>query len=319
MRICIFGAGAVGGHIAAKLAASGNEVSVVARGAHLQAVQRNGLKLLHGDETILGRVRASESAAELGPQDCVIVALKANMLGAFAEQAAPLLGRETPVVFAQNGVPWWYAFGLKAGRPKPPDLSALDPGGKLQAAVAPERIIGAVVYSANEVVEPGVIRNFVPGRNMLVVEILESSGMSSPAAADIRQSVWSKLTQNLGNSTLCLLTEATVGAVRADPALSKLLGRMGDEARVIMRAHGIPTEGAVERPGGGQSPGLIGHKPSMLQDYERGRPMEIEAQLMAPLAFGRAAGVAIPTLDALIPLATFKAAAKGLYAMNFLH
>jgi 2-dehydropantoate 2-reductase len=295
MRICIFGAGAVGGHIAAKLAASGNEVSVVARGPHLQAVQRNGLKLLHGDETILGR--------------------------------------ETSVVFAQNGIPWWYAYGLSAARHSPPDLSALDPAGKLRDAVAPERIIGAVVYSANEVIEPGVIRNFVPGRNMLVVgEVddraserikqlrlaLEKSGMSSPPAADIRQSVWSKLTQNLGNSTLCLLTEATVGAVRADPALSKLLGRMGEEARVIMQAHGIPTEGAVERPGGGQSSGLIGHKPSMLQDYERDRPMEIEAQLMAPLAFGRAAGVASPTLEALIPLATFKAAAKGLYAMNFL-
>src|SRR5256712_14129735 len=219
MRICVFGAGAVGGHIAAKLAASGNEVSVVARGAHLQAVQRNGLKLLHGDETILGRVRASERPAELGPQDCVIVALKANMLGAFAEQAAPLLGRETSVVFAQNGVPWWYALGLKAGRPRPPNLSALDPEGKLQAAVAPERIIGAAAYSATAVIEPGVIRNFVPGRNMLVVggpddscsrraeqlrNTLEKSGMSSPPAADIRQSVWSKLTQHLGNSTLCL-------------------------------------------------------------------------------------------------------------------
>src|SRR5437870_13300825 len=148
MRICIFGAGAVGGHVAAELAAAGNEVAVVARGAHLQAVQRDGLKLLRGDETILGRVRASEHPAELGPQGCVIVALKANMLGAFAEQAAPILGRETSVVFAQNGVPWWYAFGLKAGRPKPPDLSALDPEGKLRAAVSPERIIGAVVYSA---------------------------------------------------------------------------------------------------------------------------------------------------------------------------
>src|SRR5256712_2250151 len=213
MRICVFGAGAVGGHIAAKLAASGNEVSVVARGAHLQAVQRNGLKLLHGDETILGRVRASERPAELGPQDCVIVALKANLLGAFAEQAAPLLGRETSVVFAQNGVPWWYALGLKAGRPKPPDLSALDPGGKLQAAVAPERIIGAVVYSANEVVEPGVIRNFVPGRNMLVVcqpndsvsrrvekmrNTPENSCPAPPPPPAIPPSVWSKLTQNLG-------------------------------------------------------------------------------------------------------------------------
>src|SRR5438046_8640996 len=166
MRIGVVGAGAVGGHIAAKLAASGTEVSVVARGPHLQAVQRNGLKLLHGEETILGRVRASESAAGLGPQDCVIVALKANMLGAFAEQAAPLLGRETPVVVAQNGVRRWYACGLKADRPTPPDLSALDPGGKLQAAVAPERIIGAVIYSENEVIETGVLGKFDPDMNM---------------------------------------------------------------------------------------------------------------------------------------------------------
>src|ERR1700694_53955 len=334
MKICVFGAGAVGGHIAAKLAASGNDVSVVARGPHLQAVQRSGLKLLHGDETILGRVRASERAAELGPQDCVIVTLKANMLGTFAEQAAPLLGAETSVVFAQNGIPWWYAVGLAARRPKPPDLSSLDPGGKLKGAIAPERIIGAVVYSANEVVEPGVIRNFVPGSNMLVVgepndssterigqlrNTLEKSGISSPPAPDIRQSVWSKLTQNLGNSTLCLLSESNVGTVRSDPALSSLLARMREEARSIMQAHGVPAEGAVERPGGGQSPGRDAHKPSMLQDYEKGRPMEIEAQLMAPLAFGRAGGVATPTLDALIPLAAFKAAAKGLYTMNFLH
>src|SRR5204863_4456628 len=147
----------------------GNEVSGIARGEHLQAMRERGLTRLPGQQTIRRTVRASERPAELGPEDCVIVALKANMLGAFAEQAAPLLGRETSVVFAQNGVPWWYAFGLKADRPKPPDLSALDPGGQLQAAVAPERIIGAVVYSANEVIEPGVIRNVVPGRHMLVV------------------------------------------------------------------------------------------------------------------------------------------------------
>jgi 2-dehydropantoate 2-reductase len=334
MKICVFGAGAVGGHIAAKLAASGNDVSVVARGPHLQAVQRNGLKLLHGDETILGRVRAAERAAELGPQDCVIVTLKANMLDRFAEQAAPLLGADTSVVFAQNGIPWWYPVGLAARGPRPPDLSSLDPGGKLKRAIAAERIIGAAVYSANAVVEPGVIRNFVPGRNMLVVgepddssserigqlrKTLERSGISSPPSPDIRQSVWTKLTQNLGNSTLCVLTEATVGAVRGDQALSKLLERMVEEARAIMQAHGIPAEGAVERPGGGQSSGMIAHKPSMLQDYEKGRPMEIEAQLMAPLAFGRAGGVATPTLDALIPVAAFKAAAKGLYTMHFLH
>src|SRR5690348_11545762 len=145
MKICIFGAGAVGGHIAAKLAVSGHEVSVVARGAHLEAMRSRGLKLLHGKQTILGKVRAASSANELGLQETVLVTVKANMLEVFAQQAAPLLGKDTAVVFIQNGIPWWYEGA-------PDDL---DPGSKLRKSIDPERVVGGVAYSSNEVIEPG--------------------------------------------------------------------------------------------------------------------------------------------------------------------
>jgi 2-dehydropantoate 2-reductase len=314
MRICVFGAGAVGGHIAARLAASGHEVSVVARGAHLEAMRSRGVKLLHGDEAICGAVRTDD----IGVQDAVFVALKANALGSFAAAAAPLLGRDTAVVFAQNGIPWWYAE----------DMESLDPGRKLKQAIPRSNVVGGVVYSANEVIEPGVIRNFVPNNNMLVIgdadnrnpprvrqlrQALEQAGMSSPQPEDIRHAVWAKLAQNVGNSSLCLLTQASVSAVLGDPDLRRLSERMKAETSAIARAHGIDIARAPHRPSGGQASGAVGHKPSMLQDYERARPMEIEAQLLAPLAFGRAAGVATPTLDMVIPLAAHKAACKGLY------
>ena len=320
MKVCVFGAGAVGGHIAAKLAARGHDVSVVARGAHLEAMRERGITLLHGDEKIHGRVRTSEP----GLQDFVFVTLKANALGAFAEAAPRLVGKDTGVVFAQNGIPWWYGIGLSAGRPRPPDLRDMG----LKSMLGKEQIIGGVVYSANEVVEPGVIKNNVPGNNMLVVgqaddsdsskirelrSLLSESDLYSPPAPDIRKSVWSKLVQNLSTAALCTLTGATVKQVREDAGLGAIAKNLGLEAKSIARAHGVDPEGAPTRPGGGQSSGAIAHKPSMLQDYERGRPMEIDALLAAPLEFARAAGAAAPTLEAIVALVVFKAAAKGLY------
>ena len=328
MRICIFGAGAVGGHFAAKLAASGHDVSVVARGAHLEAMRNNGITLVHGNETIRGRVRAVASASELGLQDFVFVTLKANLLGAFAEQAAAIVGADTGVVFAQNGIPWWYEIGLAASRPRPPDLSRLDKNKKLARAIPSKNIIGGVVYSANEVREPGVIVNNVPGNNMLVVgqaddsdspaigalrSILDQADLYSPPTSDIRQVVWAKLVQNLSTAALCTLAGATVKEVREDPSLGELSKRLAAEARAIALAHGIDAAKAPQRPGGGQSSGAISHKPSLLQDYERGRPMEIDALLIAALEFARAAKVPAPALETVVPLVVFKAAAKGLY------
>jgi 2-dehydropantoate 2-reductase len=317
MKLCVFGAGAVGGHIAAKLAAAGNDVSVIARGAHLEAMRSRGIRLLHGEQTIVGRVRTAERSEQLGKQDAVFVTLKANLLPAFAEQCAPLLGRETAVVFVQNGIPWWYDERL----------TRLDPDGALASAVARERIIGGVAYSANEIIEPGVIENHVPGNNMIVIgrpdredtspvqqlrKTLADADLSSPPLADIRQSIWSKLAQNLWTSTLCTLTGTTVREVQKHAALVAMAQQAQQEASAIARALGVAIEQAPKRPSGQSSSGAA-HKPSMLQDYERGRPMEIEAQLVAPLELGRMEKIHTPTLDILVPLVAAKAAAKDLY------
>jgi 2-dehydropantoate 2-reductase len=297
---------------------------VVARGAHLEAMRANGITLLHGADTIRGRVRTSDP----GLQDYVFVTLKANALDAFADAARQLVGEETAVVFAQNGIPWWYGVGLSKDRAEPPDLGTLDPGSRLRNVLQKNQIIGCVVYSANEVRERGVIVNNVPGNNMLVLgqaddsdsekvltlrKILTDADLYSPPTQDIRTSVWAKLVQNLSTAALCTLLGATVKEVRGDTALAELSRRLAAEARAIAAAHGVDPERAPTRPSGGQSSGAISHKPSMLQDYERGRPMEIEALLVAPLAFARVAGVAAPTLEAVVPLVVFKAAAKGLY------
>src|SRR6266436_10039757 len=169
MRICIFGAGAVGSHFAVKLALTGHEVSCVMRGPHLEAVKASGLTLRVGDASFNAKVRASDDPATFGAQDLVISTLKATGVGSLASGLGPLLGEDTPVVFAQNGIPWWYDIGLPADHPPPPDLGFLDPGGGLRAAVPRERIIGGVVFSSNEVVAPGVVANLSPDRNRLLV------------------------------------------------------------------------------------------------------------------------------------------------------
>jgi len=328
LRICIFGAGAVGGHLAARLAGAGHDVSVLARGAHLEAMTSRGIELRSGDDVVRARVRGSDRASALGAQDLVFVTLKANLLPLLAAHAAPLLAADTPVVFVQNGIPWWYAQGLGKDRPTPPELSKLDPGAALAKAIAPERVIGAVVFSANHVEAPGVIQNSTPGRNMLTVgepddrqtdriqalrQTIAAARMHSPENADIRQSLWSKLVLNLGSSTLCVLTGLGVGELMSDPVLAAIRTRISAEGFAIAAAHGIAVEGAPKRPGG-QTPGIVGHKPSMLQDYERGRPMEVESQIMTPLAFARAAGLEVPSFELAATLAARMAAEKGLYS-----
>ena len=328
MRICIFGAGAVGGHIAAKLAAAGHDVSAVARGANLAALKAGGIALREGARTFAARVRASENAADLGAQDVVFVTTKATALAALAEAAPLLSDANTAFVFVQNGIPWWYAQGLSLSRPRPPDLSRLDPGGKLARALAPGRVIGGVVYSSNNVAAPGTIDNISEGRNMLVIgetddrqtpriaalrALLSAAGLHSPQAADLRQSVWDKLLINFG-STLCVPIGETISALVDDPALRAARERLFAEGRAIARAHGVSLADVPKRPGGQQTSGSTRHKPSMLQDYELGRPMEVEAMLTMPCAFARAAGVEAPALEQLAAVTARLAARKGLYS-----
>lgn len=328
-RLCVFGVGAIGGHLAARLAAAGHEVAAVARGPQLEALRERGIALRQGARSFAGRVRASSVPSDLGPQDVVFVTTKATSLAAFASAAAPLLHAHSAVVFVQNGIPWWYALGLDAARPRPPDLARLDPGGALAGAVAPGQVVGGIAYTANTVVAPGVIENGSVESNMIVIgevddrptpriaalrALLESVGIRSPAAPDVRAAVWDKVVSNFGAS-LCVPTGATVGELFADERLLAARARLLAEGRAVAAAHGIRLELAPPRPGGPQAvSGAARHKPSMLQDLEAGRPMEVEAILATPCAFARAAGVEAPALEQLVAVVARLAAARGLYA-----
>lgn len=322
MRICIFGAGAVGSHLAVRLALAGNNVSCVMRGPHLAAVKANGLTLRVGDAEFKAGVNASDDPATLGPQDFVISTLKATGVAALATGVKPLLHEETAVVFAQNGIPWWYDIGLPNDHPNTPDLGFLDPGGALRAAIPKERIIGGVIFSSNEVVAPGVVANLSPERNMLLAgecddregerivrlrSVLETAQLASAAVAQIRETIWSKLLTNMSMSVLCLLTGQTARGVRDDPSLADVIPHMLDEANAIAQSY-CPGVKRVTRSGPAPN-----HKPSILQDYELGRVMEIDTLVRAPAAFARAAGLSTPMLDFQAALAIRMARERGLY------
>lgn len=327
MRICVFGAGAVGGHLATKLAAAGHEVSVVARGANLAAIQRNGLTLQIGTRQIVGRVKASDRPGDLGEQDIVISTLKAPGLASLAESIAPLLGKTTGIVFAQNGIPWWYPLGLAPSRPKPPDLARLDPGGALARAIASERVMGGIIHSSNEMIAPGIVSNDFPHKATLVIgeaddrpspriaglrEAFEQADIQSPPVSDIRKAVWTKVLVNMSVSTLCLLTGQKATVIAHDDALGEVFLRTYREAVAIATAHGIDFSGDGLAPEKTRA-NLPDHMPSIRQDYDLGRLMEIDAILLAPQSFARAAGVPTPSFDVIAAVAARLAIAKGLY------
>ena len=323
MRICIFGAGAVGSHFAVRLMLAGHDVSCVMRGPHLEAVRTKGLTLRVGEAEFTARVKASDDPAALGPQDLVISTLKATSLESLVAGLPPLLNDDTAVVFAQNGIPWWYDIGLSPDHPDVPDLGFLDAGGRLRSLVSPERIIGGVIFSSNEVVAPGIVANLSPDRNMLQVgecddrasarierlrALLNEASIQSQPIHRIRETIWSKLLTNMSMSVLCLLTGQTARAVRDDSALRDVVPRLLDEANSVAQRY-IPDVRRLTRSGPAPD-----HKPSILQDYELGRAMEIDVLVKAPAAFARAAGLSTPMLDLMAALAVQKAHDKGLYA-----
>ena len=248
--------------------------------------------------------------------------MKATGLPSLAAGIQPLLGDDTAVVFAQNGIPWWYDIGLSAKHRPVPDLAFLDPGGRLRAAIPKERIVGGVVFSSNEIIVPGVAANLSPERNRLLIgecddrpsariarlrAVLNEAAIESPGLTEIRETIWSKLLTNMSMSVLCLLTGQTARAVRDDPALADVVPRLLDEANSVAQSC-FPEVKRVTRTGPAPD-----HKPSILQDYELGRAMEIDVLVRAPAAFARAAGLSTPMLDLMAALAIRQARDKGLY------
>jgi 2-dehydropantoate 2-reductase len=325
VRICVFGAGAIGGHLAGRLARGGAEVSVVARGAHLAAIRADGLVVQAPDATFTSRVAATDDPAGLGVQDAVIVTVKAPALPSVAAAIAPLLGPETPVVFVMNGIPWWY-FDQLGGALEGTRMASLDPGEAVRTAVGPERSIGGVVYSACTVVAPGVVE-VENSRNRLVLgEIdgrvserieaiaapLRAGGFAIDITPDIRTAVWAKLMMNMSGGPISVLTQSSPGRNLVEPAVEAAVRLVYAEGLAIARALGCDPVVDVEAAIAGSK--RMAHKPSILQDLELGRPMEIPTIFDAPLELARLVGVATPTLDLLVALARLRARAAGLYA-----
>jgi 2-dehydropantoate 2-reductase len=325
VKICVFGAGAIGGYLAVELALAGHEVSVVARGAHLEAIRVRGLRLRIGGGEKTVRVPASDDAAEFGQQDFVLCALKAHQAYEAADRFAPLLGPKTAVVTAMNGIPWWYFYKEGSAR-EGHLLQSVDPGGRQWKWIGPERAIGCVVDPACEVVEPGVVAHrefnrFTLGepdgtRSQRVARLsqaLIAAGFDAPVRDSIRWNVWLKLWGNVCFNPISALTGATLDRIASEPGLRRLCTLAMHEARAVSEALGIRIEERMIERRLDAAGKVVGHKMSMLQDLERGRSMEIDALVTAVQEIGRLAGVPTPTIDTLLVLVQERAERAGLY------
>ncbi|MDR3534127.1 MAG: 2-dehydropantoate 2-reductase [Rhodopila sp.] len=324
MKICIYGAGAIGGHLAVRLHRAGADVSVVARGAHLAAIQANGLRVHAVDGEHHAPVRASADPRELGPQDAVFVTVKAPALPAVAASIGPLLGPDTPVAFVMNGIPWWY-FDHLPGPHEGKSLPRIDPDDALRRALGPGRAIGGVVYSASAVTAPGVVEVEQPKSRVILGEpdgtlsdrvltlagLIAKGGISGEATPAIRTEIWNKLISNLAGGTLAVLTGCAPKGIYVEPAAEHAALRVMHEATAIAQALGAdPTTNHAQRIGNQRS---MDHKPSILQDLELGRPMEIDGLFDAPLVLAHLAGVEAPTLELLVALCKLRGRSAGLY------
>ena len=310
MRICVVGAGAIGGLLAARLAQSGHEVSVIARGAHLEAIKRDGLTLIGEDGSkIQTHPKASQNMPDLGPQDVVVLGMKAHQIAAIVADLPALYHANTLVLTAQNGIPWWYF--LKHGGPHDGlILSSVDPGGMITKGIDPNRLIGSVVYPAGEIVAPGIIRH-IEGNRFSLSEIdnqasdrvsnlsmvLRDAGFKAPVSSDIRGEIWTKLWGNLAFNPISALTHATLAHMCAFEPTHSLATNMMREAQNIGESLGVRFRISIEKRIAGAA--AVGeHKTSMLQDVEAGRALELAALMGAVLELGQITGVATPHIAA---------------------
>ncbi len=331
MRICIYGLGAVGGFIGARLAAHGQQVSAIARGDTLAAVARDGLTLLEAPaapaappaRTVVP-VRAVDDPAQLGPQDLVVVSVKTTGLTEVARRIAPLLGPDTVVLSAMNGVPWWFFDGLD-GALAAREWPAIDPGRAIAAAIPATRVLGCVVHFACAVERPGVVRH-AQGRRLIVGEpaggdserarrvaaLLADAGFETEVSQRIQQDVWFKLWGNMTMNPVSAITGATCDRILDDPLVCDFVSAAMREASVIGERIGLPI--AISPEQRHQVTRRLGaFKTSMLQDVEAGKPVELDALVAIVGEIGRAIGVATPNIDALYGLARLHARTRGLY------
>jgi len=324
MKVCVFGSGAIGGYVAASLARAGQcDVTAIARGRQLAAMKNAGLTVQVTGQTWQTPISCTDTAGELGPQDVVIVALKAPTISDAADQLKALIGPQTTLVFLMNGIPWWYYY--RHGGPQDDKrIARLDPDGRIWDLIGPQRVLGGVVYCSATVRSPGVISldyadvRFELGepngtesaRLKTVVELIAAAG-GSVQTRNIRQRIWAKLVLNIATGPSAVLSQSALRDVFAQSGMRAEIEAMLKEALAIAQAAGHPVELDIDA--AIAKIAKSNHKPSILQDLEAGRAMEIDGLYGIPLEIGQACGVATPRLDLLVTLAKARAKAAGLY------
>jgi 2-dehydropantoate 2-reductase len=305
MRIAIVGAGAIGTYIGAQLAASGQEVALIARGAHLLAMQEGGVRVRSADGELTAHPFATEDPAEIGPVDVVFLTLKAQSLPGIAPRLAPLLRPETPVIAGQNGIPWWY-FEKHGGPLEGTHLESVDPGGLLSMSIPIERVVGSVIYFSTVIEKPGVILH-VEGNRVALGEpdgspsercktisgALRQAGLKCPVRTHIRHDLWVKLVGNLALNPVSALTGATLEEMTHDAKTQEVIRAIMEEGSAVARAAGVELEIGIERRLQGAA--RVGaHKTSMLQDLEQGKPLELDCIVGAVIELADMLGVPVP-------------------------
>ena len=324
MKACIYGAGAIGGWIGAQLAAAGCELSAVARGATLDALRANGLKLQLKDKMVSAQLRSSDKPAELGVQELVVIAVKAPALAGVARQIAPLLGPDTVVLTAMNGVPWWFFHGF-GGDFAGTQLASIDADGSIGASIPARRVLGCVVHAAASVAEPGVVKHAFGNRLILgepdgsdservraLAALLVKAGFDATVSRSIQTDIWYKLWGNMTMNPLSAITGATLDKMLDDALVNRFCLSVMAEAKRIGAKIGIAFEQTGEdRNAITRKLGAV--KTSMLQDVEAGRPVELDALVSVVREIGQKVGEPTPNIDALLGLARLHAQMRGLY------
>jgi 2-dehydropantoate 2-reductase len=325
MKVCIYGAGAIGGWMGVRLAQAGCTLDAVARGATLETLKKNGLTLASGESRVSVPVRASADPTELGIQELVVIAVKAPALLGVAQQIAPLLGPETIVLTAMNGVPWWFLQGGFGGDAAGAELQSVDPGGRIGQAIPARHVIGGVVHASCSLDAPGVVRHHF-GNGLIVGEpsgeatarvealhaLLVRAGIEARLSRQIQKDVWYKLWGNMTVNPISALTMATTDKILDDELVRGFVSAIMLEAKAIGERIGIPIADSPEDRHA-VTRRLGAFKTSMLQDVEAGRPVELDALVSAVRELGQMAGVATPFTDALLGLARLRARELGLY------
>ena len=320
MKICIVGAGAIGGMLGVKLALTGHDVTLILRGANLEAVRQNGLTLVeeNGNELVANPIKATSSIAEAGVQDVVILAVKAHQVAAVAAELPHLMHSTTRVVTMQNGIPWWYFYKL-AGNYTGMPVRAVDPDGVIAGHIPIDSVIGSVVYPASEVIRPGVIKVIEGNRFSLgeidgsdtpsiraISDAFKGAGFKAPVSADIRSEIWLKVWGNLSFNPISALTHATLEDICLYPPTRELAASMMKEAQTVGEKLGVQFKVSLEKRIAGAQ-GVGQHKTSMLQDVEQGRALELQALVASVIELGQITQTPTPTIHAVYALASLLA------------